>query len=152
MKIRDRDPWYRVPIAKPFDGFMSGMSQTTPWVAQNRMPGLTASNTLYGVYFPTIQSMDERAAWCLSMLSSTTAESRARLVRQYPQGLLKLEPGDVASLAVRRPKKTVGARRLYRRAIDFIVAGHPEAAQAMADEWLEQPMREIGTLNPRGIR
>ena len=143
MKIRDRDPWYRVPIPKPFDGFMTGMSQTTSWVALNRMPGLTASNTLYGVNFPTIRSMDERAAWCLSMLSSTTVDSRAQLVRQYPQGLLKLEPGDVASLAVRPPKKTLGARSLYRRAVDLIVAGRPEVAQAMADEWLEQPTRTI---------
>ena len=89
---------------------------TTPWVAFNRMPGLTASNTLYGVCFPAIESIDERAAWCLSMLSSTTAESRDRLIRQYPQGLLKLEPRDMASLAVRRPKTTVGALSLYHRA------------------------------------
>ena len=24
MKIRDRDPWYRVPIPEPFDGFLTG--------------------------------------------------------------------------------------------------------------------------------
>ena len=29
MKIRDRNPWYRVPIPNSFDGFVSGMSQTT---------------------------------------------------------------------------------------------------------------------------
>ena len=136
MKIRDRVPWYRVPIPKPFHGFVSGMSQTTPWVAFNGMPGLTASNTLYGVCFPAIESMDERAAWCLSMLSSTTTESRGQLIRQYPQGLLKLEPCDMASLAVRRPKKTVGALSLYRLATQFIMTGRPEAARALADEWL----------------
>ena len=139
MKIRDRSPWYRVLIPSSFEGFVSGMSQTTPWVAFNRMPGLTASNTLYGVRFPGIESMDERASWCLSMLSSTTAESRDRLIRQYPQGLLKLEPRDMASLAVRRPKTTVGALSLYRRATQLIMARRPEDAQTLADEWLTQP-------------
>ena len=137
MKIRDRKPWYRVPTPSSFDGFVSGMSQTTPWVAFNRMPCLTASNTLYGIRFPAIENLDERASWCLSMLSSTTAESRSRLIRQYPQGLLKLEPSDIASLAVRRPKTTAGALHVYRRATQLIMAGCAEAAQTLADEWLE---------------
>ena len=137
MKVRDRNPWYRVLIPVPFDGFVTGMSQTRPWVALKRMPDLTVSNTLYGVSFRAIKSIDEQSAWCLSMLSSTTAESRVQLVRQYPQGLLKLEPGDIANLAVRTPKTTAGARSTYREATNLIVAGRPEAAQAMADEWLE---------------
>lgn len=145
LKVRERDPWYRVPIPKSFDGFMTGMSQSIPWVALNRMPGLTASNTLYGVCFRSAWSIDERAAWCLSMLSSTTAESRARLVRQYPQGLLKLEPSDMASLVVRRPKTAIGARDLYRKAVELIVSGDSQAAQTMADEWLESPTREFGS-------
>ena len=136
-KVKNRDPWYRVPIPEPFDGFMTGMSHTRPWVALNRNPGLTASNTLYGVRFPAITSTHEQAAWCLSMLSSTTVESRAQLVRQYPQGLLKLEPGDLARLAVRRPKKIDGALNLYHQAVEFIMTGRSVAARALADEWLE---------------
>ena len=136
-KIRGRRPWYRVPIPRSFDGFMTGMSQSRTWIALNLMPGLTISNTLYGVTFPETTSIDERAAWCLSMLSSTTVGSRARLVREYPQGLLKLEPGDISRLAVRRPKTTVAARTLYRRATDLLMHGQLEAAQALADKWLE---------------
>ena len=135
-KIRDRDPWYRVPLPTPFDGFMTGMSHARPWVALNRLPGLTATNTLYGVSFPAITSANEQIAWCLSMLSSTTAKSRARLVRQYPQGLLKLEPGDMARLVVRRPKTVEGVGGLYRQAVEFYRAGRPEDAQALVDEWL----------------
>ena len=137
MKIRDRDPWYRVPIPEPFDGFLTGMSLARPWVALNRKPGLTVSNTLYGVRFPTVTSLDEQAAWCLSMLSSTTSESRARLVRQYPQGLLKLEPSDVARLAVRRPKYPEGALEFYRQAVEMVMAGRAEHVQTLTDEWLE---------------
>ena len=136
MKIRDRDPWYRVPIPEPFDGFMTGMSLARPWVALNRKPGLTASNTLYGVRFPKITSLDEQAAWCLSMLSSTTSKSRAQLVRRYPQGLLKLEPSDVARLAVQRPKNPERALSLYHQAVELLMAGNARHAQALADEWL----------------
>ena len=135
-KVMSRDPWYRVPLPPTFDGFISGMSQTAPWVALNRMSDLTISNTLYGVSFPTFKSIDDQAAWCLSMLSSTTAHSRKRLVREYPQGLLKLEPKDFASLAVRRPKTTEGARNLYRQAVDLITSGCRDKARAMVDEWL----------------
>ena len=106
FKIRERDPWYHVLIPESFDGFVTGMSERRPWVALNRKPRLTITNTLYGVRFPTVTNPDEQAAWCLSMLSSTTVESRARLVRQYPQGLLKLEPRDIASLAVAAPPTT----------------------------------------------
>ena len=136
MKIRHRNPWYRVPSPGSFDGFVSGMSQTNSWVAFNRMARLTASNTLYGVRFPSIEDPEEQASWCLSMLSSTTAESRGRLTRQYPQGLPKLEPSDIANLAVRRPKTKVDALSLYRSATKLIMAGRPGAAQAIADEWL----------------
>ena len=146
LKVRDRDPWYRVPTPESFDGFVTGMSQRRPWVALNCKPDLTISNTLYGVRFPATTNSDDRAAWCLSMLSSTTVESRARLIRQYPQGLLKLEPSDMARLAVRRPTTTVGARDLYRQAIRLIMAGHADAAQAMADEWLN----EFGSDGARG--
>lgn len=136
FKIKERDPWYHVLIPRSFDGFVTGMSQKRPWVALNRKSRLTITNTLYGVRFPTVTNPDDQAAWCLSMLSSTTAESRAGLVRQYPQGLMKLEPRDIASLAVRRPTTMAGARDLYRQAVELIVAGRPDAAQAVADEWL----------------
>ena len=136
-KITNRRPWYRVTLPRPFDGFATGMSQATPWVALNLMPNLTISNTLYGIRFPTIRNVDEQAAWCLSMLSTTSAQSRAKLVRKYPQGLLKLEPRDLAALPIRRPKSTEHARALYRKAVDLIASGRGEAAQAMVDAWLD---------------
>ena len=71
------------------------------------------------------------------MLSSTTFKSRDQLVRQYPQGLLKLEPGDIARLAVQPPKNPEGALSLYHQAVELVVTGSAEHAQALADEWLE---------------
>ena len=136
-KVRYRDPWYRVPLPPKFDGFVSGMSQIAPWVMLNRMPGLTISNTLYGVRFRALGNVDEQAAWCLSMLSSITARSRDQLAREYPQGLLKLEPGDFADLVVRQPRATENARRLYCQVVDLITSGRRAEAQSMVDDWLE---------------
>ena len=136
-KVRDRNPWYHVPIPPAFDGFVSGMTQTAPWVALNRMSGLTISNTLYGIRFLNSSNIDEQASWCLSMLSSITSRSRAQLAREYPQGLLKLEPGDFAKIMVRRPKTTEDARTLYRQAVNLIKSGCHDQAQAMVDDWLD---------------
>ena len=136
LHIRNRTPWYRVQIPSRFDGFVTGMSQTMPWIAMNHMPRLTASNTLYGVRFLEVDDPEERAGWCLSMLSSATAASRESLVRIYPQGLRKLEPRDFARLAVHRPRTVTGARARYREAIQLILAGQAMDAQALADDWL----------------
>lgn len=136
-KIRTRMPWYRVNVPHHFDGFITGMSQRRTWAALNLMSELTITNTLYGIRFLNGMDLDEKAAWCLSMMSSTTVTSRSRLVREYPQGLLKLEPSDMSRLAVRRPKTTAGARTLYRQAADLVMREELEAAQALADRWLE---------------
>ena len=135
-KISNRNPWYHVPIPPTFDGFVSGMTQTAPWVALNRMSGLTITNTLYGINFINYSNIDEQAAWCLSMLSSVTSRSREQLAREYPQGLLKLEPGDFAKVMVRPPRATEDARTLYGEAVNLIKSGCHDQAQSMVDDWL----------------
>ena len=135
-KIVDRNPWYRVKIPDRFDGFLSGMSQTHFWVALNRMPNLTISNTLYGMRFKTNMNMDEKAAWCLAMLSSSASDSRASLAREYPQGLLKLEPRDFENLLVPRPKSTQNALKHYRQAVRLIKSGRRNEAEELADDRL----------------
>ena len=137
--VRKRNPWYRVQIPSPFDGFVTGMSQTTTWIMLNQMEGLTASNTLYGVRFVQSRNVDEWAAWCLSLLASSTVVSRERLIRQYPQGLRKLEPCDIGNLAVRQPKTTVDARSLYREATALMMRGYSDDARSLVDDWLEIP-------------
>ena len=136
LKVRNRHPWYLVDIPRRFDGFLSGMSHNFSWVALNRMRNLTASNTLYGIRFRHPMSVDEQSAWCLSLLSSRTEESRAQWVRQYPQGLHKLEPGDMAKLIVQRPKAVDGARSKYRQVVALIQSGKHAEAQTTVDRWL----------------
>ena len=136
FKIRARSPWYRTRVPEPFDGFISGMSQTTRFVALNQFAGLTASNTLYGIKFPAMETIDEKAAWCLSLMSTVSAESRARLVRRYPQGMLKLEPGDVANIKMQKPTSIPGALVKYREAAELAITGNIAASRSISDEWL----------------
>ena len=135
-KIMDRNPWYRVKIPGRFDGFLSGMSQIHCWVALNRMPNLTISNTLYGMRFKTNMNMNEKAAWCLAMLSSSASDSRASLAREYPQGLLKLEPRDFENLLVPRPNSTENALKQYRQVVRLIKSGRRSEAEELVDDWL----------------
>lgn len=136
-KVSRREPWHRVPLPSWPDGFMSGMSRTGPWIALNSMRDLTASNTLYCVHFSKAASDAEKAAWSLSLLTTTARNQLAPLGRRYPDGLLKFEPGDLAEVLVPRPPSFAGARRVYRRAVGRLLAGAVTEAQALADTWLE---------------
>ena len=137
FKVNSRDPWYQVPIPDTFDAFLTGMSERRIWVSLNCLPDLTVSNTLYGIRFKNCATTEEKAAWCLSMLSTATARSRSRLIRRYPQGLVKLEPSDIAQLVLRRPKRIEGASALYRMAVQLMLSGDYVSARRLVDRWLE---------------
>lgn len=136
-KIRNRIPWYRVAIPDPFHGFVSGMSRQRTWITLNRHPGLTASNTLYGVRFLDIGDVDQQAAWSLAMLSTRSWNCRLDLARRYPQGLMKLEPSDFARIIVPRPLRRRGALDLYRKAIDLMHSGRVKAVREFVDSWVK---------------
>lgn len=135
-KVSRRSPWFRVPLPRRVDGFLSGMSRHGPWIALNRMPRLTVSNTLYFITFKNASSPDERAAWSLSLLSSRTRGAAQRVGRVYADGLLKYEPSDLKALPVLIPRRTSGARRVYAQAVRLLLAGDHAHAEAVADTWL----------------
>jgi len=131
-----RDPWYVTPLPEDVHGFISGMSGSGPWIALKDMRGLSATNTLYTVRFRDRLAMDERAAWSLSLLTEAARGRLAAIGRQYADGLIKYEPGDLARLPVPIPARTRGAARTYRLAIAHLVAGEHTRAQKLADQWL----------------
>ena len=132
-KLRNRDPWYRVPGITPGIGFLSGMANLGPWICLRSMRGLAATNTLYVISSNKAMSMDERAAWALSLLCSETRHQVQSLVRRYPDGLAKLEPRDISALRLLRPKRFDGSRDKYRRAIKLLLCGDVKGATALAD-------------------
>ncbi len=135
FKVRSRAPWYRTPLPAGIDGFMSGMSTWGPWVVFREMPRLTATNTLYVIKFLKAQTVDEKAAWAMWLLT-TKAQRRLRAIgRRYADGLLKFEPGDIGKLVMDQPMKTFGAYREYQRAVRLLLAGKKRQSREIADRW-----------------
>jgi adenine-specific DNA-methyltransferase len=132
-KLRNRDPWYEVPGIRFGVGFMSGMTSVGPWLSLRSMRGLAATNTLYVVTANEAMTIDEQAAWALSLLSSETRRQVRATLRRYPDGLAKLEPHDISELQLLPPKRLAGSRDAYHRAITLLLSGDPGAATAMAE-------------------
>ena len=134
-KIASRSPWYRTPLPRRVDGFLSGMTQLLPWICLRAMPRLTASNTLYSVKFHGSPAQDEKAAWALSLLTSQARHLLETVGRVYPDGLVKYEPGDLLDLPVLVPPKVPGARVWYLKTVAALLSGEVDKAKQMADEW-----------------
>jgi adenine-specific DNA-methyltransferase len=135
-KIAQRQDWFRVPTPPKAQAFLSGMSKTGPQLCLNRMQGLSATNTLYVATFLDALRLDTRAAWSLSFLSSAALRGFARVARRYPDGLRKIEPGDLMSVEVPEPRSDTGALQRYEHAMSVFLTEGAEAAACIADAWL----------------
>lgn len=135
-KLSRRNEWYAIPAAPPADVLLSGMSRVGPILCLNRMRGLSATNTLYVGEFSHSATLDVRAGWALSLLSSSGRRGLARVARHYPDGLVKLEPGDLMRIKVPRPPARPGALEAYGRAFQTLREVGVAAAARLADAWL----------------
>jgi methylase of polypeptide subunit release factors len=135
LKVRVRELWFRTPIPRHIDGFMSGMSGWGPWVVFRDMPALAATNTLYVIQFVKRMGRDEQAAWAMWLLTTQASHHLSRIGRRYADGLVKYEPGDVADLPVQRPVRIKGAYNDYLRAVALLVTGHKVTSRQVADSW-----------------
>jgi adenine-specific DNA-methyltransferase len=139
-KLRNRDPWYRVhDMNYGASGFLSGMTKLGPWISFRSKRQLVATNTLYVLNAKIKMRSDERAAWALSLLSTSAREQFLETARRYPDGLAKLEPHDVNSLRLPAPLITRRAPEEYARAISFLVNGRVVDATAIADAFTRRP-------------
>jgi hypothetical protein len=139
-KLRTRDQWYEVPhIRTDVAGYLSGMSRLGPWICFRSKRQLSATNTLYVLIKKTKMGRDERAAWALSLLSSSPRQQFATIVRRYPDGLAKLEPHDVNSLKLPHPLRTRGASDAYEKAVGMLLQGDETKAVALADSFTRKP-------------
>lgn len=133
-KIRNRDPWYRIPdIHYEATGFLSGMTKLGPWICFRSKYRLAATNTLYVLTAKIKMSSDEKAAWALSLLSTSPRQQFQAIARRYPDGLAKLEPRDLNSLQLPSPIRTTRASEEYARAIAHLVVGRVPEAVAIAN-------------------
>lgn len=135
-KLSRRRHWYEVPEAPPADVFLSGMSKVGPVMCLRRMKDLSATNTLYVGEFKVVTALEDRAGWALSFLSTTTRRALARVARRYPDGLLKIEPGDLMRVKLRTPCSNDQALETYKLALETLHSDGIVAAARVADAWL----------------
>lgn len=135
-KVRNRSPWYVTPLPPRPDGFMSGMSQSGPWICLNGMERLSATNTLYTVRFRERLSPDEQYAWALMLLTSPVREQLPSAIREYALGLSKLEPGDLSQLRLPTPRVVDAMLRVYRTAVESLLGGDASQACSIADKYV----------------
>jgi hypothetical protein len=136
-KVRNRTPWYRTPLPRPADVFLSGLSSRGPWLAINCDRRISATNTLYVGRFRDPTSCERAAAWGLALLTTDVFYQWEQRCRRYPDGLLKCEPGDLSELVLPVPPRCKGARDAYKNAIGQLCAGAPHMAREIADQWIK---------------
>ena len=134
-KVANRDPWYLPPLPERPHGFLSGMSQSGPWICLNEMPRLTATNTLYTVRFRRDLPSHEWSQWSLMLLTSTVREQLPAAFREYALGLRKLEPRDLRQLWLPRPRvaRNPDFRTAYEQAVEALLNANEAKAIAIAD-------------------
>jgi len=134
-KVSIREPWYRTPLPKAPDAFLSGMSQHGPWLCINQMQGLNATNTLYVVTF-RIRSREIWYMWALALLSSIAQRQIRRIGRRYADGLIKYEPGPLSKIKLPKLRLDADYKSLYTRAVDAFLGGDLAMAKDIADSVL----------------
>lgn len=136
-KIARRESWFDLPTMPKADVFISGMSKLGPLMCLNRTRGLSATNTLYVGQFVGNVNLQDRAGWALSFLSSTARCALSRVARRYPDGLLKIEPGDLMRIRIPTPRRGDRTLHIYQEAVRvFTTQGSVEASK-IADAWLK---------------
>ena len=134
-KVSIREPWYRTPMPKAPDAFLSGMSQHGPWLCVNEMDGLNATNTLYVVTFRS-RNRDDWYQWALALLSSIAHHQIRRIGRRYADGLVKYEPGPLGEIKLPKLRSATDYKSLYTRAVDALLGGDRATAKDIADSLL----------------
>lgn len=134
-KIRSRELWYRVPLPKSIDAYVSGMSSTGPLICFKSMHNLTATNTLYTVGFLQHLDPNDRAAVALALLTTQCAEELSQRARNYAAGLSKFEPSDLLSVKIPTVENRAGAWLDYQRIAGLALEGRRDSARLEADKW-----------------
>lgn len=101
-KCRVRTPWWRVPLVKPADLFVTYMNADTPRLTTNEA-GALHLNSVHGLYLHQPLTELGRSLLPVASLTSMTLVGAETVGRAYGGGMLKLEPREADRLPVPSP-------------------------------------------------
>ena len=137
-KCRVRRPWWRVPLPKTADVFITYMSHEGPRLVTNGA-GVQALNSVHGVVLGNHKRLGKELL-PLAALNSVTSLGAEIVGRSYGGGVLKLEPREASNLPMPTPD-LVTANETELRAIratsgPFLRAGKLDTLRAKVDRVL----------------
>jgi hypothetical protein len=148
-KCRVRKEWWRVPLVRTADMFLTYMNADTPRLTTNTA-GALHLNSVHGVYLVEKHRELGRALLPVAALNSVTMLGAEFTGRAYGGGMLKMEPGEADLWSLPSPE-TVAAAADQLWAIRPQVAGKLrsgkvlEAARLVDDALL---VRALGMRRP----
>lgn len=122
-KCRVRSPWWRVPLVRPADLFLTYMNADTPRLCANRAR-THHLNSVHGLYLRSGMRRIGADLLPLAALNSMTLLGAETVGRAYGGGMLKLEPREADRLPV--PSK-----KSLSTASEALSALRPQVARAL---------------------
>lgn len=101
-KCRVRKDWWRVPLVKPADLFLTYMNADTPRITTNAAKAHHL-NSIHGVYLHAEHKALGKTHLPMSTLTSMTLVGAEAVGRAYGGGMLKIEPREADRLPVPSP-------------------------------------------------
>lgn len=136
-KCHTRSPWWRVPLIRPADLFLTYMNSDTPRITTNRA-NAHHLNSIHGIYLKTKLRTDGRDLLPVASLNSITLLGAEMVGRAYGGGMLKIEPREADDLPVPSPLLIDTAReeltRIKPKVRGRLRAGDLLGASALVDK------------------
>lgn len=101
-KCRVRKDWWRVPLVKPADLFLTYMNADTPRITTNAARAHHL-NSIHGIYLHAEHKALGKTHLPMSTLTSMTLVGAEAVGRAYGGGMLKIEPREADRLPVPSP-------------------------------------------------
>lgn len=98
-KCQKRNPWWRVPLGKAPDAFITSMNSYCPNICLNSA-GAYVLNSCHGLFFDDETDDDLRKLLPIACLNSVTLFGAELIGRPYGGGMLKVEPREAARMPV----------------------------------------------------
>lgn len=154
-KCRVRSPWWRVPLVKPADLFLTYMNADTPRLSTNRAKAHHL-NSVHGVYLKPDYRGLGMDLLPLASLNSMTLLGAETVGRAYGGGILKIEPREADRLPVPSPALLKDVRKdlsaLRTRVATHLRNGRLLDAVALVDDVLLVGQLGLSTEEAHALR